>query len=166
MGRALMTARHDFIEQHYQGTLLDVGIGSGAFIERRQAEGRTTYGYDVNPAGIKWLKERGLFKDPYDRRHRRYPMTLWDVLEHIRDFQGLLENVSEWLFLSLPIFRDAEHVLRSKHFRPQEHCWYFTRDGLVYAMKLCGFELVSESNVETDLGREDIGTFAFRRQGQ
>jgi hypothetical protein len=56
-------------------------------------------------------------------------------------------------------------VLRSKHFRPTEHCWYFTRPGLVFAMKLCGFVLVSESNIETELGREDIGTFAFRREG-
>jgi hypothetical protein len=30
-------------------------------------------------------------------------------------------------------------------------------------MKLCGFALVSESTVETELGREDIGTFAFKR---
>jgi len=71
--------------------------------------------------------------------------------------------VRKWLFVSLPIFRDAEHVLRSKHFRPQEHVWYFSRDGLIYAMKQCGFDLVSESNVETELGREDIGTFAFKR---
>jgi hypothetical protein len=61
--------------------------------------------------------------------------------------------------------RDAEHALRSKHFRPTEHYWYFSRDGLVFAMKGCGFALVAESNVETELGREDIGTFAFRRDG-
>jgi hypothetical protein len=54
-------------------------------------------------------------------------------------------------------------VLRSKHFRPQEHIWYFTREGLVNAMKACGFSLVAESDFETELGREDIGTFAFRR---
>jgi hypothetical protein len=90
-------------------------------------------------------------------------MTLWDVLEHIPDYRPLLANVRQWLFVSLPIFRDAEHVLRSKHFRTDEHCWHFSRNGLVYAMKLCGFALVSESSFETDLGREDIGSFAFRR---
>lgn len=90
-------------------------------------------------------------------------MTLWDVLEHIEDFPAVIANVRDWLFLSLPIFRDADHALRSKHFKPNEHCWYFTRDGLVAAMSMCGFALVSESRVETELGREDIGTFAFRR---
>ena len=44
-------------------------------------------------------------------------MTLWDVLEHIPDFQALLANVREWLFVSLPIFRDAEHVLRIQAFQ-------------------------------------------------
>ena len=162
IGRALMMARCDFVDSHYQGALVDVGIGSGAFIERRSHQ-RTTWGYDVNPAGVKWLEERKLFVDPY-----RCPfdaMTLWDVLEHIPYYPPLLANVRKWLFVSLPIFRDAEHVLRSKHFRPAEHCWYFTREGLVFAMKLCGFALVSESAVETELGREDIGTFAFRREG-
>jgi hypothetical protein len=162
LGRALMMARHDFVERHYRGALVDIGIGSGAFIDRRRADAQPTWGYDVNQAAIEWLTERKLLVDPY-----RCPfdaMTLWDVLEHIPDYQPLLANVRRWLFVSLPIFRDAEHVLRSKHFRPLEHIWYFSRDGLVYAMKQCGFELVSESTVETDLGREDIGTFAFKRE--
>jgi hypothetical protein len=161
LGRALMKGRYEFVERHYQGTLVDVGIGSGAFVALRRSFDRPTYGYDVNPAGVRWLNERMLLADPY-----RVPvaaMTLWDVLEHIPDYHLLLANVREWLFVSLPIFRDAEHVLRSKHFRPTEHAWYFTQPGLVFAMKQCGFELVSESTVETDLGREDIGTFAFRR---
>jgi Methyltransferase domain len=156
-----MHARFNFVERHYRGPLVDVGIGSGAFVELRRGRGRTTYGYDVNPAGMEWLEQRMLLVDPHLVVFEA--VTLWDVLEHIPDFQSLLANVREWLFVSLPIFRDAEHALRSKHFRPDEHCWYFTRDGLVFALKLCGFVLVSESKVETDLGREDIGTFAFRR---
>jgi hypothetical protein len=155
-----MQARVDFVEQHYQGPLVDVGIGSGAFVELRERT-RNTYGFDVNPAGIGWLNDRGLLVDPYVVEHDA--MTMWDVLEHMPDFPVLLANVREWLFLSLPIFTDANHVLRSKHFRPKEHCWYFSRDGLVFAMQACGFALVSESTVETELGREDIGSFAFKR---
>jgi Methyltransferase domain len=162
LGRALMQARCNFVEQHYRGTLVDVGIGAGAFIEQRRERGRTTYGFDVNPVGIDWLEQRKLLVDPYQVLSDA--LSLWDVLEHIPDFQPLLANVREWLFLSLPIFGGVEHVLRSKHFKPEEHCWYFSRNGLVYAMDLCGFALVSESTIETELGREDIGTFAFRRE--
>lgn len=162
LGRALMRARCDFVERHFRGTLIDVGIGSGAFIETRRARQRTTYGYDINPTALQWLDDQMLLVDPYLIPFDA--MTLWDVLEHMADFQSLLANCREWLFLSLPIFRDAEHALRSKHFRPDEHYWFFTREGLVFAMKACGFGLVSESAIETELGREDIGTFAFKRE--
>ena len=67
--------------------------------------------------------------------------------------------------MSLPVFNDVHHVLRSKYFKPgTTSSWYFTRDGLVAAMLMCGFKLVAESDVESELGREDIGTFAFRRE--
>jgi len=161
LGLSLMQGRVNFVEAHYQGTLIDVGIGSGAFVEQRNARNHLTYGYDVNPAGVRWLDERTLCVDPHVVPFDA--MTLWDVLEHIPDYRPLLANVRQWLFVSLPIFNDAYHVLRSKHFRPQEHIWYFTREGLVNAMKACGFGLVAESDFETALGREDIGTFAFRR---
>lgn len=160
IGQALMQARVEFVEQHYQGPLIDIGIGSGAFVEQR-ARSHRTYGYDVNHAGIGWLNDRNLFRDPYAVMFNA--ATMWDVLEHIPDYPKLLANVREWLFLSLPIFRDVGHVLASKHYKPEEHCWYFTPEGLVFAMKQCGFALVAESTIETDLGREDIGTFAFKR---
>jgi len=157
-----MQARLNFVEQHFFGPLIDVGIGSGAFIDLCNRTGRATYGYDINPAGVRWLRQRSLCVDPFVISFEA--MTMWDVLEHIPDYRPLLANVRKWLFLSLPIFHDVEHVLRSKHFKPNEHCWYFTRDGLVFAMGLCGFALVSESTIETELGREDIGTFAFRKE--
>src|SRR5262245_67433 len=129
LGKALMQARHNFVERHYRGSLIDVGIGCGAFIELRNSRRRVTYGYDVNPAGVEWLEQRKLLVDPYLVRFQA--VTLWDVLEHIHDFQSLLINVDDWVFLSLPIFIDMHHALGSKHFIPAEHCCYFTRDGLI-----------------------------------
>lgn len=159
-----MQARVEFVNRHYQGALVDVGIGSGAFIERRNAaaEGETTFGFDVNPVAQEWLLQRDLFFDPY--RVRVPAISLWDVMEHIPDFRALLARVSEWVFVSIPIFRDGQHVLASKHFRKDEHIWYFTSDGLIQAFGDCGFDVVATNTMETELGREDIGTFAFRRR--
>jgi hypothetical protein len=157
IGRALMQSRVDFVARHCDGFLCDIGIGSGAFIELRG----NTCGYDVCPAAIDWLKARHLWADPY--RMSFTAMSLWDVLEHIPEFWRLLSNVEQWLFVSLPIFADANHVLRSKHFRPDEHCWHFTRDGLVHMMRCLDFHLIEENDSETKLGREDIGSFAFKK---
>jgi hypothetical protein len=161
MGRKLNAARVDFVARHYpQGLLCDVGIGSGSFIEARP---QVTFGFDVNPIGVQWLRERGLFADPY--RVIRFPaLTLWDVLEHIEDFSPLLARCGEWLFLSLPLFRDCAHAEQSKHFRPDEHYWYFTANSLMFVLDRLGFDLVAQNDMETQLGREDIGTFAFRRR--
>jgi hypothetical protein len=159
IGYALMDARVDFVARHYNGFLCDVGIGSGAFIERR---GRNTFGWDVNPAGFVWLMERDLVIDPTVVECPA--VSMWDVLEHIPNFLPLLDNVQQWLFLSLPIFRDANHALGSKHFRRDEHYWYFCFDGLCYIMDRLGFDLVEYNDIETKLGREDIGSFAFKRR--
>jgi Methyltransferase domain len=152
-----MQSRVDFVARHYDGFLCDVGIGSGAFIELRG----NACGYDVCSAAIEWLRTRNLLVDPY--RIAMPAISLWDVLEHIPEFWRLLRNVDQWLFVSLPIFTDARHALRSKHFRPDEHCWYWTRDGLVQMMRCLGFYLVEENDSETKLGREDIGSFAFTK---
>lgn len=160
-----MAARVEFVNRHYSGALVDVGIGSGAFIERRNAAtGKlaNTFGFDVNPVARDWLVSRGLWIDPY--RGRVPAVAMWDVLEHLPDFGALLGRVTEWVFVSIPIFADGQHVLRSKHFRKDEHIWYFTNEGLVRTFDGCGFDLVAMNTIETDIGREDIGTFAFRRR--
>lgn len=162
MGLALTQARIDLVERHVASALItDVGIGCGQFVEAR---GRNTSGYDVNLEGIRWLLDRGLWSDPYC--YDLENVTCWDSLEHMRRPWQLLECVRSHVFLSIPIFADIEHLGRSKHFRPDEHYWYFTRDGLVRWMASQGFELLEENRMEEQLGREDIGTFVFKKSGQ
>jgi hypothetical protein len=162
MGRALMQARCRFVARHWQGDVVDIGIGSGAFVEAWDATGHgRAWGWDVNPAGDAWL---GRHDKRWDIWHRpAAAVTLWDVLEHMPNPQDLLAQVDGHVFLSLPIFDGPDHVLRSRHFRRDEHYWYFTRGGLIAFMERCGFALYGESRAETELGREDIGTFAFAR---
>jgi hypothetical protein len=77
--------------------------------------------------------------------------------------EAFLRCVRGMVFVSIPIFTDLDHIKRSKHYRPNEHLWYFTREGLVKWMHGHGFGLAEENRMETDLGREDIGTFVFHR---
>lgn len=162
MGQELDRTRVGLVTRHSPpGTrVVDVGIGCGAFVDALRPH-RETYGYDVNPAGVEWLEARGLLVDPFETVVDA--VTFWDVIEHIPDVHRLLENVQQWVFASLPIFTGPDHVLRSKHFRKDEHCWYWTRDGFIGWMAEHGFECVEHGTPESIAGREDIHSFALRR---
>ncbi|WP_375591595.1 methyltransferase domain-containing protein [Chitiniphilus eburneus] len=154
-GEQITAARVELVRRHWGGQVVDIGIGCGQFIG---AHGNAL-GDDINPVGKRWLAERSLqwHGGTVDA------LTFWDVLEHIHDPGPLLARAATWVFISLPIFEGHAHVQRSRHYRKDEHCWYFTRAGLVRFMGLHGFDLIEESDIETRLGREDIGSFAFRR---
>lgn len=162
IGRRINAFRIEFVDKYYTGgRLCDVGIGSGAFVKHRNLAGSMTYGWDINPRAVRWLQKRELLRNPYIEAFTA--LSFWDVIEHIPDYPALLRNIGSWLFVSLPIFADEHHALRSKHFKPGEHCWYFTEQGLIRAMQNCGFTLIDANRNETLLGREDIGTFVFKR---
>ncbi len=158
IGRAISQARVDLVRRHYSGAVVDIGIGCGDFVITHG----NAFGYDVNPAGIEWLKEKNLWIDPYEIGADA--ICCWDSLEHIENPSDLIETVEKWIFVSVPIFRDAEHILKSKHFRKDEHFHYFTHDGFVSFMDSYGFEMVEYNAMESELGREDIGSYAFRRK--
>ncbi len=160
MGIALTNARVSLVQRFAgEDRVVDIGIGCGHFIETR-GPGITT-GYDVNPEAIRWLLDRGLWSDPYFKDPLN--ITCFDSLEHMSRPERLVERVARYVFLSIPIFEGPDHVLRSKHFRKDEHFWYYTRDGLVRWMGALGFTLREENRMEVELGREDIGTFVFKR---
>jgi hypothetical protein len=159
MGELLTQARIAIVKKHIgNGNLVDIGIGSGKFVLDR---GLGTFGYDVNPCGVRWLIEHDCWLDP----HHLHPenASFWDSLEHIENPEVILSRIQSHIFVSIPIFINPKQVLTSKHFKPSEHYWYFTRDGLFMYMLRCGFKLVEESDMEERLGREDIGTFVFQR---
>ena len=83
--------------------------------------------------------------------------------EHIDRPEIAVAKAERWVFVSVPIFEDGDHVLRSKHFRPDEHIFYWTHDGLIKWFAQQGFKLVEYNTCESALGREGIGSYAFER---
>lgn len=158
LGKRLTRARVDFVKKHYDGAVVDVGIGSGQFLKAHGA----AKGYDVNLRAVDWLKKENSWHDIYDDFCDA--MTFWDSLEHIKDMSGAIIGCRKFVFVSIPIFYNCNHVLASKHYRKDEHFWYFTRKGLIDWFSETGFDLIGEDSFEQNLGREDIGTFAFRRR--
>jgi len=160
-GKQIVIARINIINKYTFGKTLDIGIGSGYLIKNRE----NTYGYDVNPRGIQWLENQELYVNPYaDCIDNFKAITFFDSFEHIKNPEKLIKKIGkQYIIISIPIFENMNHVLKSKHFRKSEHYHYYTDKGLKYLMKSFGFEVIEIDDFETKIGREDIKTYVFKR---
>lgn len=158
MGRQITESRCELVKKHIgaRASVLDIGIGCGHFIETRGF----TFGHDVNPIGIQWLEDRHLYRDPLNGFSN---MTFWDALEHIPNASDVMGACKSHAFVTMPIYRDESSIRESRHFKPGEHIWYFTRDGLIRWSNGLGFQMVEHNDDETKIGRVDIETFVFKR---
>lgn len=139
-------------------TVLDVGIGSGEFIKNRP----NTFGTDVNRIALDWLKKQKKLGEI----DKFSAFTFWDVLEHIAEpnrqyFRHMPDNC--FLFTCLPVFTDLTKIRKSKHYKPDEHLYYWSEDGFVSWMAEYRFRLLDLRKFETEAGRESITSFAFKR---
>lgn len=155
MGAALTAARVDMVRRHFDGEVLDVGIGGGRFVIESGGNG-----FDVNEEAVQWLKSRNAYADPYKGVAA---ITCWDSLEHVPDPEALVRSVGEWVFVSMPVYKDQADCLKSKHFKPGEHLHYWSVRGLIGWFAKMNFGCVEINERESDLGREGITSFAFRR---
>lgn len=157
MGALLTRARLDLVQRYcFPDRVVDIGIGGGRFVQESGA-----CGFDVCDDAVTWLEKSDRYVDPYVAPVSA--ITCWDSLEHIPDPALLLKQVREWLFVSLPICESRDEWAASKHFKPGEHVHYFTQQGFLRWCAEQGFECVEMNRVESDLGREGIMSFAFKR---
>ena len=157
--KKLNEGRAALVNKYYTGKVLDVGIGSGEFIRTRD----NTYGYDVNPYAIRWLKSFHLWEEDFSKFKA---FTFWDVIEHVESPQEYLDRIPKgaYLFTCLPIFSTLEDVKQSKHYKPGEHLYYWTREGFINWMDDYGFTFIEMQDYEIKAGREEIYSFAFKKR--
>lgn len=151
------------IAQKYASSILDIGIGSGTFLKQLTVD---KAGFDINPFGVEWLKNNNLFYNPYLNSELPFGcLTFWDVIEHIAEPYELFKRIKKgtYLITSIPIFDSIEKVHLSKHYKPNEHLYYFTTKGFVTMMGKYEFDLYEIRSDETRIGRDNILTFVFRR---
>lgn len=157
MGAALTKARLELVEKYTKASLgVDIGIGGGRYVKESWGDG-----YDVSSEAVNWLKNTGSYVDPYLGTVSH--VTCWDSLEHIPEPEKLLAQVRDWFFVSLPLCDSAEQWLKSKHYKPGEHIFYWSLPGFINWVEAQGFQVMEVNHAETELGREGITSFAFKR---
>lgn len=167
-GSEICTKLNEFrvgLAAKYAKSVIDIGIGSGEFLKQCKKAGLNVNGYDVNPAGVKWLKRRKIYIDPYIADWQWDAVCLWDVLEHIADPRILLSRIpaGAYAIITIPCFEKLEDIETSHHLRSTEHHHYYTRDGFVGFMARQKFVLIEESDKEVLIGREQVRSFVFKK---
>ncbi|MBN1436786.1 MAG: class I SAM-dependent methyltransferase [Sedimentisphaerales bacterium] len=90
-------------ENGSRGQLLDVGCGSGHFLQEAQARGFEVMGIEPARAATQYARSKGLHVEQGDlyavqMGERKFDViTAWDVIEHVPDPMGMLQRCADWL---------------------------------------------------------------------
>ena len=159
-GSALGRQRHGlrtmFIGKASAGRLLEVGSGSGRFLNRMRNAGWKVDGIDFDPVAAARVKRRfGIHVEVGNLADLRYPEGTYDivamsqVIEHVPDPVALLHECRRVLrpggrlVLSTPNALSIGHRRYGRNWRglePPRHLHIFTPPALERCARSCGFE--------------------------
>jgi 2-polyprenyl-3-methyl-5-hydroxy-6-metoxy-1,4-benzoquinol methylase len=155
----------------HRGRLLDMGCGTGGFLRFARDCGYEVFGFDASHAQVEYTQREfphvrtavtpGAYLTVLRRPDLTFKVvTLWDVLEHIRDPIALLSQVRSvlerggCLFISVPNggaipWKQQVGQLRGKlpELIPWEHAFYFTPRSLRMILEQSGFRTVEIGSV-------------------
>lgn len=145
--------------------VLDVGCGTGGFLDFALKEGFRVYGFDASRAQAAYARKRfpnvrhaesfnAYLLELGERDLKIDIVTLWDVLEHIRDPLEFLKdaagvlNPGGYLFVSVPngraiAWKSIIYRLRRKPMDliPWEHVFYYSPSALQRCLQQAPFEV-------------------------
>lgn len=155
LGRQRRDLRTMFIGNASPGRLLEVGSGSGRFLNRMRNAGWKVEGIDFDPVAAARVKERfGITVAVGSLPELGYPEGQYDVvamsqvIEHVPDPVLLLQEcrrvlrVGGRLVLSTPNARSVAHRAYGRHWRglePPRHLYVFSPSALERCARECGF---------------------------
>jgi hypothetical protein len=162
-------------------TLLDFGCGACTFLTKMKNNATTIkqlrnirlFGYDINVYSRDELDNLQIpYFNPFYNTNRdelRFIniFTFFDSIEHLAEPWHIFDLIPDGAIaiVSIPIFKDIspEGIKSSKHYRPDEHFWYFTERGFKGFMAYYKLMCLGVYNNEIQAGRENIYTFVFKK---
>lgn len=131
--------------------VFDYGCGSGAFIDACEENRISVSGYD--PATNKNNEPHNL--SAYGT------VTFFDVLEHIPDIERIMLMLPHSIIVAIPdsscVFSGEVEWQRWRHYRPNEHLFYFSPISLNLLFKKYGYELKFDNYDEDFIRRPQDG---------
>lgn len=120
-------------------SILDVGAGTGAFLQQCKAKGMHIAGVEPAPAArtvARNITGAEIAEQPHDVTGTYDVITLWHVLEHVSDLHPAIEKLASLLvdtgtmFIAVPNHPAADAKKYAQHwaaFDVPRHLWHFTR---------------------------------------
>jgi hypothetical protein len=128
-------------------SILDIGYGSGAFLEACKSYFPKCAGFDVVDAPL----PEGVYREQYTTEYYDV-ITAFDSIEHMRDPSVFVANLNcRYLVVSVPHCKhphDDSWFTNWKHRKPNEHLHHFTHSALTNFFEAHGFEVLGSSFVE------------------
>jgi hypothetical protein len=124
------------------------------------------HAYDINEYSAKSISNKidTVYIKENPEKYIYDCVCFFDSLEHIKEIAGLPKFFKTRSFIvSIPIFSDLDKIQESRHFRPDEHYWYFTDKGIRWFFESFGYYCISSGDEEIKAGREDIYTYVFKK---
>jgi len=147
LSRKIHLARWNLIYKYLKfGVILDYGCGPNTFNSYAPVE-YTVFGYDINPE----CKQSKIPEVNFNA------VTFWDSLEHIHNFYNEIEKLKpDYLFISTPNLKSVKNgIIDWKHYRPQEHIYYFDIDSLIVILANLGYKILESNYIEGQLRDPD-----------
>lgn len=158
--RGLLEARHSG-----SGQLLDIGSGTGYFMNCMQQAGWQTLGIEADPGARKYSQEKfeldvqdvdKLDEIPADSKNA---VSMWHVLEHVHELQHYMQRIHQILkadgsfFVAVPNCTSSDAV----HYETEwagwdvpRHLYHFTPDSMQRLAEINQFEIVERKGMPFD----------------
>jgi 2-polyprenyl-3-methyl-5-hydroxy-6-metoxy-1,4-benzoquinol methylase len=144
--------------QPEKGRILDVGTGTGAFLEVMKTAGWKTTGIEKEERAVRWGRDKfglvifcGDFADFQNFDSFFEVITFWHSLEHIHRFRDNLKQAHNFLtpngslFLALPNPASYEAKIYKRNwvaYDAPRHLWHFRPEVIQKILRDCGFRVV------------------------
>jgi 2-polyprenyl-3-methyl-5-hydroxy-6-metoxy-1,4-benzoquinol methylase len=135
-------------------TLLDVGAGTGAFLQQAKNNGWIVVGVEPNDLAraIALGNNVNIYNDLFSVTEQKFSaITLWHVLEHILDLDktiNYLNNLLEedgCLFVAVPNYKSYDAKYYKQHWAAYDvprHLWHFSQQAIKTTFKKHNLKVV------------------------
>lgn len=151
----MLNKKLDWISEHKkEGTILDLGAGTGGFLARAKDRNWEIYGVEPSEAARELALKKGisLFVETKGYQSKSFDViTLWHVLEHVPDLEEQIMELKRLLkdegllVIAVPNFKSYDAKKYGENWAAYDvprHLWHFSRTAVQKIFGRYGFQII------------------------